>query len=225
MRKQQHRGPMREAQANRTRFLSQTIHVWQTPVIWATEGSLVTLPCDYRIIGESASTGSFKWYKYITKFRSEVYENQKNFSGRLYRVNQDQFIHGRSAAITLHPVELSDSGMYSCEVIFQIGQQISGEGNGTLLNVTAALRSYTISNVIRMILGVMVVLAALSVCCSSRDKRERSPHLESEVESSIVSSQPNSPSSEVNVAIGINNIQPNECDKGTSDMRMSLGEP
>ena len=114
----------------------------QTPVIWATEGSSVTLPCDYRIIGGNASTGSYKWYKYITKFRSEVSENHKNFSGRLSRVNQGQFIHGRSAAIALQRVELSDSGMYYCEVIFQIGQQISGDGNGTFLNVTGEICIY-----------------------------------------------------------------------------------
>ncbi|PIO30019.1 hypothetical protein AB205_0208700, partial [Aquarana catesbeiana] len=115
---------------------TQTIHVWQTPVIWATEGSSVTLLCDYRIIGENTSIGSYKWYRHIVRSGVEVSENNKDFSGRLSRVNNDQFIYGRSADITLHRVELSDSGMYYCEVTIQIGQQISGEGNGTFLNVT-----------------------------------------------------------------------------------------
>ncbi|PIO38227.1 hypothetical protein AB205_0064730, partial [Aquarana catesbeiana] len=115
---------------------TQTIHVWQTPIIWATEGSSVTLPCDYRIIGENASNGSYKWYRHIVRYGVEISENNKYFSGRLSRVDQDQFIHGQSAAITLHGVELSDSGMYYCEVTFQISQEISKDGNGTFLNVT-----------------------------------------------------------------------------------------
>ncbi|PIO16346.1 hypothetical protein AB205_0095840, partial [Aquarana catesbeiana] len=118
---------------------TQTIHVWQTPVICATEGSSVTLPCDYRIIGENTSIGSYKWYRNIMRSGVEVSENNKDFSGRLSRVDQDQFFHGRSAAITLYHVELADSGMYYCEVTFQIGQQISGDGNGTFLNVTASV--------------------------------------------------------------------------------------
>ncbi|XP_077307106.1 uncharacterized protein LOC143926950 [Lithobates pipiens] len=117
---------------------TMTIHVRQTPVIWATEGDSITLPCDYRIIGENASIGSYKWYRHIVRSGVEVSENNKNFTGRLSKVDQDQFFHGRSAAITLYPVVLSDSGMYYCEVTFQIGQQISGEGNGTFLNVTAS---------------------------------------------------------------------------------------
>ncbi|XP_073447978.1 uncharacterized protein [Aquarana catesbeiana] len=119
-------------------FLSQTIHVWQTPVIWATEGDSITLPCYYRIDGENPTIGSYKWYRHKVRSEVEISENDKYFSGRLSRVNNDQFIHGRSADITLHSVELSDSGMFYCEVSFQIGQQISGVGNGTFLNVTAS---------------------------------------------------------------------------------------
>ncbi|XP_073447977.1 natural cytotoxicity triggering receptor 3-like, partial [Aquarana catesbeiana] len=133
---------------------TQTIHVRQTPVIWTTEGSSVTLPCDYRIIGENSSIGSYKWYRHIVRSGVEVSENNKNFPGRLSRVHicsalqiihsvdQGQFFHGRSAAITLHPVELSDSGMYYCEVTFQIGQKIIGDGNGTFLNVTGEIFIY-----------------------------------------------------------------------------------
>ncbi|XP_073447462.1 neural cell adhesion molecule 2-like [Aquarana catesbeiana] len=204
---------------NVTGFLSQTIHVWQTPVIWTTEGDSITLPCDYRIDGENSTIGSYKWYRHIVRSGVEISENNRNFSGRLSRLNMDQFIHGRSAAITLHSVEFSDSGMYYCEVTFQTGQQISGEGNGTFLNVTEAPltsnldsgpSSYTIMNIIRMVLGVLVILAGLSVCCSSRDKGGGSHHLESEVKPQHGLAQPNAPPPEEDVAICIDNIPPTE---------------
>ncbi|XP_077307104.1 natural cytotoxicity triggering receptor 3-like [Lithobates pipiens] len=183
-------------------FLSQTIHVWQTPVIWATEGSSVTLPCDYRIIGEmDTSTGSYKWYRHMVRSKVEVTENNMKFSGRLSSVVNDQFIRGRSAAITLQRLELSDSGMYYCEVIFENGQKISGEGNGTFLNVTASVSGpppYTVQNIIRMVLGVLVVLAALSVCCFSGDKKNENQResKQCEVRLNMTFSQPNAPPSE-----------------------------
>ncbi|XP_073447441.1 natural cytotoxicity triggering receptor 3-like isoform X1 [Aquarana catesbeiana] len=151
-------------------FLSQTIHVRQTPVIWATEGSSVTLPCDYRIIGESASigendtVGSYKWYKHMVGSKAEVSDSNINYSGRLFMVHSTTFIREQLAAMTLQPVELSDSGMYYCEVTLEMGQEIPGYGNGTFLNVTASVSrppSYTVQNIIRITLSVLVFLAIL----------------------------------------------------------------
>ncbi|XP_077307687.1 uncharacterized protein LOC143927470 [Lithobates pipiens] len=150
--------------------LSQMIHVWQTPVIWATEGSSVTLPCDYRIIGVNASTGenytvgSYKWYRHMVGSKAEVSDSNINYSGRFFIVHPTTFIHEQSAAMTLQPVALLDSGLYYCEVTLEIGQEISGYGNGTFLNVTASVSrppSYTVQNTIRLILGGLVFLAIL----------------------------------------------------------------
>ncbi|KAM5148029.1 natural cytotoxicity triggering receptor 3-like [Mantella aurantiaca] len=115
------------------------IHVWQIPVIWASEGSSVTLACDYNVPDKKVTIGSYKWYRHILTGRSEVSDNNMNFSGRISIVDQQTFIRRRSAAITLHSVELSDSGMYYCEVILQDGLEISADGNGTFLNVTGEI--------------------------------------------------------------------------------------
>ncbi|XP_073447439.1 natural cytotoxicity triggering receptor 3-like [Aquarana catesbeiana] len=159
-------------------FPSQIIHVWQTPVIWAVEGSSITLLCYFNIIGKNATIGSYKWYRHVVGSGPEVSNNNKFFHGRITRVDSNEFIHGRSAFITLHSVEFSDSGMYYCEVIFNFGQEISGEGNGTFLNVTArdsssmmpptmdfiTQRLFTIINILMVALGVSMFLTVLFVC-------------------------------------------------------------
>ncbi|XP_077307107.1 natural cytotoxicity triggering receptor 3-like [Lithobates pipiens] len=163
-----------------------TIHVWQTPVIWATEGNSITLPCEYRFIGEEASIGSYKWYRHIMRSGVEVSENNKNFSGRLSKVDQDQFFHGRSAAITLNPVVLADAGMYYCEVTFQIGQQISGDGNGTFLNVTASANTrisvhkshpflYFRGGIVGGVLLLLLLSAAVYYMCTKQEVQSSTP--------------------------------------------------
>ncbi|XP_073447438.1 natural cytotoxicity triggering receptor 3-like [Aquarana catesbeiana] len=149
-------------------LLSQTIHVSQIPIIWAKEGSPVTIPCDYNISDKnSTSMGSYKWYRDMIKSGLEVSENNHNYSGRLSTADTDQFISKRSATIVLYSVEVEDSGMYYCEVTLQFIHAVSGYGNGTFLNVTVSSSgppSYLVMNIIRLILGVLVFLVALSVC-------------------------------------------------------------
>ncbi|XP_068110925.1 natural cytotoxicity triggering receptor 3-like [Hyperolius riggenbachi] len=119
-------------------FLSQTIQVFQTPVIYGTEGSSVTLPCNYNISGEEIYTiGTYKWYRHLVKTSLEVSDTNPDYTGRISRTDVNQFIEGRSAAITLQSVVLSDTAMYYCEVTFHSGRQVSGNGTGTFLNVTA----------------------------------------------------------------------------------------
>ncbi|XP_072276365.1 natural cytotoxicity triggering receptor 3-like isoform X1 [Pyxicephalus adspersus] len=117
-------------------FASQAIHVWQIPVISAVGGSSVTLPCVYNISSEQEATiGSYKWYKHLLHTGMEI-SNSKELIGRISRTATDQFIERRSASIILHRVGSSDSGIYYCEVIFQIGGDVTAHGNGTFLNVT-----------------------------------------------------------------------------------------
>ncbi|XP_075061678.1 natural cytotoxicity triggering receptor 3-like [Mixophyes fleayi] len=118
-------------------FQSQTIHVSQIPVIVTPEGSSVTLPCNYSISGaEDITIGMYKWYRHMVRTGPEVSDSNKDFTGRISRVDLDEFINDRSASITLHRVHVSDTGVYYCEVTFQHGGEISGHGTGTLLNVT-----------------------------------------------------------------------------------------
>ncbi|XP_077307196.1 natural cytotoxicity triggering receptor 3-like [Lithobates pipiens] len=159
-------------------FPSQIVHVQQTPVIWAAEGSSVTLLCFFNIIGKNATAGSYKWYRHVVGSGPDVSNSNKLFHGRVTRVDTNQFIHGRSASITLHSVELSDSGMYYCEVIFNFGQEISGEGNGTFLNVTAresssmmpptmdfpTQRLFPVINIMMVALWASMLLTVLFVC-------------------------------------------------------------
>ncbi|XP_077307689.1 natural cytotoxicity triggering receptor 3-like [Lithobates pipiens] len=121
-------------------FLSQTIHISQIPVIFAEKGSSVTIPCDYNISSEQEATiGSYKWYKHSKHSKMEISPANNELTGRISRADTDQFINERSAAIVLHRVGSSDSGMYYCEVSFQIGSDISLRGDGTFLNVTGSM--------------------------------------------------------------------------------------
>ncbi|XP_073447810.1 natural cytotoxicity triggering receptor 3-like [Aquarana catesbeiana] len=121
-------------------FLSQTIHISQIPVIFAAKGSSVTIPCDYNISSEQEATiGSYKWYKHSKHYKMEISSSNSELTGRISRADTDQFINERSAAIVLHRVRSLDSGMYYCEVSFQIGSDISLRGDGTFLNVTGSM--------------------------------------------------------------------------------------
>ncbi|XP_072277057.1 natural cytotoxicity triggering receptor 3-like [Pyxicephalus adspersus] len=145
-------------------FLSQMIHVQQIPVIWATEGSSVTLPCYYNISGGNSSIGSFKWYRHKAVSSAEVSDNSTHFHGRVSEADLNKFISERSATITLHKVEKTDLGMYFCEVRLLFSQEISGHGNGTFLNVTGvqSVPYYESSFLYGKIAGGVLLLAVLS---------------------------------------------------------------
>ncbi|XP_068110926.1 uncharacterized protein [Hyperolius riggenbachi] len=126
-------------------FLSQTIQVSQVPVIYGTKGGSITLPCNYSLGGrEKVTDGTYRWYKNGAKIGPEVSNNIPDYTGRISRADVNQFIEGRSAAITLHIVGPVDTGLYYCEVSFHTGGQVTGYGNGTFLNVTAGFLSQTI---------------------------------------------------------------------------------
>ncbi|XP_072276366.1 natural cytotoxicity triggering receptor 3-like isoform X2 [Pyxicephalus adspersus] len=143
-------------------FASQAIHVWQIPVISAVGGSSVTLPCVYNISSEQEATiGSYKWYKHLLHTGMEI-SNSKELIGRISRTATDQFIERRSASIILHRVGSSDSGIYYCEVIFQIGGDVTAHGNGTFLNVTdISQKGHNICIVLKVVGFVVTLLTAL----------------------------------------------------------------
>ncbi|XP_063797647.1 natural cytotoxicity triggering receptor 3 [Pseudophryne corroboree] len=119
-------------------FLCQTIHVSQIPAILTAEGSSVTLPCTYSISGaENATSGSYRWYRHMVRTGPKVSDSNEHFTGRLSRAKATEFYMKRSASITLHGADVSDTGVYFCEVTFQHNREISGHGAGTLLNVTS----------------------------------------------------------------------------------------
>ncbi|KAG9461298.1 hypothetical protein GDO78_017341 [Eleutherodactylus coqui] len=118
-------------------FLSLEIQVFQVPEVHVTSSSDATLPCIYNISGaEEVTVGSYKWYRHLVKKELEVSNSSKVFTGRISRLNTDQFINNRSAQITIHNVIPSDTAKYYCEVTFVYGGEITGHGTGTLLNVT-----------------------------------------------------------------------------------------
>ncbi|XP_066450536.1 natural cytotoxicity triggering receptor 3-like [Eleutherodactylus coqui] len=152
-------------------FLSLEIQVFQVPEVHATPNSDAILPCTYSISGaEEATVGSYKWYRHLVKKELEVSNSNKDFTGRISRLNTDQFINTRSAQITIHNVIPADTATYYCEVTLVHGGEITGHGPGTLLNVTDVLESpspyetlYII--IVRAVLGVIVVVILLVVGC------------------------------------------------------------
>ncbi|XP_075688584.1 natural cytotoxicity triggering receptor 3-like [Rhinoderma darwinii] len=149
-------------------IVSQKIEVSQIPEVHGTAGSEVTLPCTYNVSGvEEGSLGSYKWYRHLVKTGPEVSDSNKDFTGRISRADAAEFTSKRDARITLHNVEPSDTGTYYCQVTFQHGKEISGHGDGTALNVTLTegfCSSYVLIFGVRMIVGILVVVAALVLC-------------------------------------------------------------
>ncbi|XP_068110924.1 uncharacterized protein [Hyperolius riggenbachi] len=141
------------------RFLSQTIQVSQPPVIYGTEGRSITLPCNYSISRrENVIAGNYKWYRHLVRIGPEVSDNNPDFTGRISRADVSQFIEGRSAAITLHNVDPVDTGLYYCEVTFQGRRQVSGDGNGTFLNVTADVSYIYKRFILLKVMGFALIL-------------------------------------------------------------------
>ncbi|KAM3931049.1 natural cytotoxicity triggering receptor 3 [Leptodactylus fuscus] len=156
---------------NVTGVLLQEIQVFQVPEIHAIPGSDVTLPCTYNVSGvENTTIGSYKWYRHLVKIRPEMSYSNTDFTGWISRADTDQFIKTRSAPITIHNVDLTDTGTYYCEVNLRYGGEISGHGAGTFLNVTGHLlyrgdhhKDFTARPrhmMIRQVLG-LIILGAL----------------------------------------------------------------
>ncbi|KAG9460459.1 hypothetical protein GDO78_021693, partial [Eleutherodactylus coqui] len=118
-------------------FLSLEIQVFQVPKVHATTSSDATLPCTYNVSeAKEVIAGSYKWYRHLVKTELEVSNSSEDFTGRISRVNTDQFINTRSAHITIHNVIPSDAATYYCEVTLVHGEETTEHGSGTLLNVT-----------------------------------------------------------------------------------------
>ncbi|XP_075429882.1 natural cytotoxicity triggering receptor 3-like [Ascaphus truei] len=144
-------------------FLSQKIHVSQIPAVTTPEGSTVTLQCDYTLSStERARLGWYRWYRHGLG-GPEVSDTSKDFMGRVSSATQSDFIHKRSADMKLHRVILTDTGMYVCQVTFQDNEIISGHGDGTFLNVTAAAPNNPSGNILPVSLGVAAVVLIISI--------------------------------------------------------------
>ncbi|PIO36412.1 hypothetical protein AB205_0005360 [Aquarana catesbeiana] len=148
-------------------FPTQRIHVSQNPGIVASEGNSVTLPCTYSIsTGDYSTVGHYKWYRHEVRAGPLVSDKNKDFHGRVSIASVNHFINGRSAPLELHQLVQSDTGLYYCEVTLQLNGEISGHGNGTFLIVTAKkMPSYAVLNIVKIILLVLILLAAITLCC------------------------------------------------------------
>ncbi|OCT85614.1 hypothetical protein XELAEV_18023784mg [Xenopus laevis] len=127
--------------------LLQNMQVSQIPAVISTVGSTVTLHCHYTLSStKNVIIGGYKWYRHVPG-GPEVSNDNGDYTGRVSRASQIEFINNRSANIQLHRVEISDTGLYICEVTFVINQTLQGHGNGTFLNVTADMTGDVTGNV------------------------------------------------------------------------------
>ncbi|XP_063284176.1 natural cytotoxicity triggering receptor 3-like [Pelobates fuscus] len=128
-------------------FQSHSIQVYQIPRVDAVSGSSVTLQCQYtlRYISE-ADHGWFTWYRHIVNGEDCVSNTEGLFKGRVSKSNLNDFINKSSANIILHNVDITDTGLFICQVTFQLDETISGHGNGTFLNVTVRNKATTLRN-------------------------------------------------------------------------------
>uniref|UniRef100_A0A8C5PXA4 Natural cytotoxicity triggering receptor 3 n=1 Tax=Leptobrachium leishanense TaxID=445787 RepID=A0A8C5PXA4_9ANUR len=118
------------------KFLSLLLSliVSQSRMVNATVGDSVTLECNYTINSSiNITLGWYKWYRHLLH-GDEVSNTTGYYKGRVSMASPSDFIEKASASITLHNLNISDTGMYVCEV--NINEIISGHGNGTFLNVT-----------------------------------------------------------------------------------------
>ncbi|OCT85604.1 hypothetical protein XELAEV_18023774mg [Xenopus laevis] len=117
-------------------FVSQRIHVYQIPEVTVSEDTTVTLQCNYTLSNmENATLGWATWYKHTLR-GPKVSNIDGEFIGRVSQAAQNDFTERRSAGIQLHRAQLSDSGIYICQVSFSLKNDVSGHGNGTFLIVT-----------------------------------------------------------------------------------------
>ncbi|KAM4652014.1 natural cytotoxicity triggering receptor 3-like [Discoglossus pictus] len=144
--------------------LSQIMYISQIPFVIARPGSTATLQCSYTInTGETSTIGWSKWYKHKLD-GPEVTGASQDFKGRVTKVNRNDFFNKRSANIVLHRVVPSDTGIYFCQVVLQLNEQITGYGNGTFLMVEGTEESeyFTVRN-ISLIAGAVVTIIFIAV--------------------------------------------------------------
>uniref|UniRef100_A0A803J2F9 Natural cytotoxicity triggering receptor 3 n=1 Tax=Xenopus tropicalis TaxID=8364 RepID=A0A803J2F9_XENTR len=117
--------------------LSQNIEVSQIPEVNAIEGSTANLECSYNSNNLNLPNVTFGWYTWYTHMLGgpEVANDSDHFTGRVSSACQSEFINNRSASIQLHRVQISDTGMYICEVALGLNKTLQGHGNGTFLYV------------------------------------------------------------------------------------------
>ncbi|XP_053325032.1 natural cytotoxicity triggering receptor 3-like [Spea bombifrons] len=114
----------------------QILHVTQMPSASAVPGSNITLECTYGLSSlYEMSAGSFKWYRHVLN-GDEISNTNKHYKGRIVRTNQDDFKKKKLANIELQRVEITDTGIYICEVSVISITTITEYGKGTFLNVT-----------------------------------------------------------------------------------------
>ncbi|CAH2312355.1 natural cytotoxicity triggering receptor 3-like [Pelobates cultripes] len=150
---------------------SHSIQVYQIPRVDAVSGSSVTLECQYTLSNISeGDLGWFTWYRHL--LNGDCVSNTEGlYKGRVSKSSQSDFINKRSANIILHNVDLSDTGMYICQVTFQLNETISGHGSGTFLNVTDETDDKGMKNIIQLSTasGVLTV-GILVIFCLWRAK-------------------------------------------------------
>ncbi|XP_073501414.1 natural cytotoxicity triggering receptor 3-like [Phyllobates terribilis] len=143
-------------------FLSLEIEVFQAPEVHAAPGSVVFLPCTYKVPGEEQVTiGSYKWYRHLVKTGPEVSDSNDQFSGRITRATAEEFINNRTAHLIIHNVDPTDTGMYYCEVSIHGGT--TGNGNGTALHVTEEEEGDTYPSGVYISLGTVFGIVAVVV--------------------------------------------------------------
>uniref|UniRef100_A0A803K275 Ig-like domain-containing protein n=1 Tax=Xenopus tropicalis TaxID=8364 RepID=A0A803K275_XENTR len=90
---------------------------------------------------------------------------------------QNEFINNRSVSIQLHRVQISDTGMYICEVTLGLNKTLQGHWNGTFLNVVVPCVVISVGYVpiLRLCGGVIVgtlILFAVYFSCRTQGMKE-----------------------------------------------------
>nr|DBA18316.1 TPA: hypothetical protein GDO54_016580 [Pyxicephalus adspersus] len=110
----------------------QTLYVYQTPKVSATECSSVTLFCNFTSNG--TIPGFYKWYRHSV-WGPEVTNTSGELRGRVSIVRPAEFFFHKSANIHLHHLNFSDTGLYICVVTLLANSEETAHGNGTFLEV------------------------------------------------------------------------------------------
>ncbi|CAH2312352.1 natural cytotoxicity triggering receptor 3-like [Pelobates cultripes] len=149
---------------NITEALLQSIQVSQIPKVVTENGSTVTLQCGYTLT--STDIPKYGWYSWSRHMASgsEVSNVSESFSGRVSKVSPDDFIIKRVADIHLHGVDVSDTGLYFCEIYLQTSIMMTGQGHGTFLLVTDHPKDFSITKLskIKITVGALVLVTILS---------------------------------------------------------------
>ncbi|XP_053325031.1 natural cytotoxicity triggering receptor 3-like [Spea bombifrons] len=145
----------------------QILHVTQRPSASAVPGSSITLECNYGLSSlYEMSAGSFKWYRHVLN-GDEISLTNKHYKGRIVRTNGDDFMKKKLANIELQRLELTDTGIYICEVSVISITNITEYGKGTFLNVAGVPEVIHKLNpfIIRVCIigGILIILISSAV--------------------------------------------------------------